>query len=75
MKTPISFRTMLLVTVVSFLAATSSHAQAGKSGGVAQIIQADGFQLEAFVSGDGPVSLIMAAGNGRPAGMWSQHAQ
>jgi len=67
MKTPISLKTMWLVPVFCFLAATSSHAQAGESGGVAQIIQAEGFQLEAFVFGDGPVSLIMAAGNGRPA--------
>jgi pimeloyl-ACP methyl ester carboxylesterase len=67
METLISCRRILFASVVGFLAATSSHAEAGKSGGVAQIIQAEGFQLEAFVFGDGPVSLIMAAGNGRPA--------
>jgi hypothetical protein len=67
MKRPVLFGTMWLVPVVSLWAAASSPAQAEKSGGVAKIIQADGVQLEAFVFADGPVSLIMAAGNGRPA--------
>jgi hypothetical protein len=67
MKTLISFRTLWLVSVICFFSVTSSPARAGESGVISKIIQADGFQLEAFVFGDGPVSLIMAAGNGRPA--------
>jgi pimeloyl-ACP methyl ester carboxylesterase len=59
-----SFSKTFLVFVVasSFL---SSSAFAAK--GVARVIQTGSTQIETFVFGDGPVSLVIAAGNGRPA--------
>jgi pimeloyl-ACP methyl ester carboxylesterase len=53
---------LVFVVVSTFL---SSSALAAK--GVARVIQTGSTQIETFVFGDGPVTLVIAAGNGRPA--------
>jgi pimeloyl-ACP methyl ester carboxylesterase len=43
--------------------------------GVARVIQTGSTQIETFVFGNGPVSLVIAAGNGRPASQLDSLAQ
>jgi pimeloyl-ACP methyl ester carboxylesterase len=52
-----------LVLIVALLLAQSANANIGQR----KIIAVNGSQIEAFVYGKGPQTLIIAAGNGRPA--------
>ena len=61
---------IVFLVASSFL---SSSAFAAK--GVAKVIQTGNTQIEAFVFGDGPVSLVIAAGNGRPASQLDRLAE
>jgi pimeloyl-ACP methyl ester carboxylesterase len=65
----------LVLTVIFLLTIAFGFSQELKSKGVRKLMQANGIQLEAFVYGDGPVALIMAAGNGRPAIQLDELAQ
>ena len=58
----LSKRFLVFVVASTFL---SSSAFAAK--GVVRVIETGSTQIEALVFGDGPVSLVIAAGNGRPA--------
>ena len=61
----INLSKILLVFVVVASDLMSPNAFAAK--GVTRVIQTGSTQIETFVFGDGPVSLVIAAGNGRPA--------
>jgi pimeloyl-ACP methyl ester carboxylesterase len=68
-------RSKPLLTLFILLTTTFGFGQELKSNGVRKLIQANGIQIETFVYGDGPVALIMAAGNGRPAIQLDELAQ
>lgn len=61
----INLSKIVFVCVVVASDLMSSSAFAAK--GVTRVIQTGSTQIETFVFGDGPVSLVIAAGNGRPA--------
>ncbi|KUJ59211.1 hypothetical protein AR687_24300 [Flavobacteriaceae bacterium CRH] len=64
-----------LLILFILLTITFGYSQKIKSNGVRKLIQANGIQIETFVYGNGPVALIMAAGNGRPAIQLDELAQ
>lgn len=57
--------------IVVLLLAQSANAGSGQR----KIIAVDGLQIEAFVYGKGPQTLIIAAGNGRPAAQLDELAR
>lgn len=65
----------LFLTVFFLLTITLGYSQEIESKGVRKVIQADSIKIETFVYGDGPIALIMAAGNGRPAIQLDEIAQ
>ena len=62
LRNPIAIR--LVALCVLLLASVPVHAASERE---QIIVKSDGLEIEAFVFGEGPETLIMAAGNGRPA--------
>ncbi|MBF4505279.1 alpha/beta hydrolase [Flavobacterium sp. JLP] len=64
-----------LLSIFILLTITFGYSQKNESNGTRKLIHANGIQIETFVYGNGPVALIMAAGNGRPAIQLDELAQ
>jgi pimeloyl-ACP methyl ester carboxylesterase len=65
--TPTRWFTAIAAAVAVGAVSISSISQASASDDGRKLIPAHGHTIEAFVFGEGPETLIMAAGNGRPA--------